>query len=159
MKPQGEVTNAEFRDAIRILGQVVDNQAGKQRGNQHDVVDTCRIHEFFRMNPTYFTGSSSTKDPKNFLEDLRKIMEVIHVIDVERVRLVAYQLKGVSRIVFDQWKSHRGMFLCTYVMNDFEGSPRGMLLCNYVMNGFKRSPRGTFLCTYVMNEMLNVDLI
>lgn len=30
--PQREVTNTEFRDAIRMLSQVVADQAGKQRG-------------------------------------------------------------------------------------------------------------------------------
>ena len=32
-----------------------------------------------------------------------KVFNVIHVIDAERVYLVAYQLKNVSRIWFNQW--------------------------------------------------------
>ena len=32
VQPQGEVSNAEFREAIRILSQAVTNQIGQQRG-------------------------------------------------------------------------------------------------------------------------------
>ncbi|KAG5610684.1 hypothetical protein H5410_021965 [Solanum commersonii] len=32
VKPQGEVTNAEFCEAIRMLSQDVTNQVGQQRG-------------------------------------------------------------------------------------------------------------------------------
>ena len=54
------------------------------------------------MNPPSFTGSNTTEDPKNFIEELKKVYEVIHVIDAERVELVSYQLKGVFRRLFDQ---------------------------------------------------------
>ena len=49
------------------------------------------------MNPPRFTGSSTTEDPKNFVEELKKVFEVMHVIDMERVDLVAYQMKNVPR--------------------------------------------------------------
>ncbi|KAG5629251.1 hypothetical protein H5410_000968 [Solanum commersonii] len=58
VQPQREVTNVEFREAIRMLSQAVTNQAG--------------IHEFLRMNPPSFTGSSTTEDPENFIEELKK---------------------------------------------------------------------------------------
>ncbi|WMV37884.1 hypothetical protein MTR67_031269 [Solanum verrucosum] len=59
------------------------------------------------MNLPRFTGSTVTEDPENFVEELQKVFEVMHVIDIERVELVAYQLKGVSRIWIDQWKKGR----------------------------------------------------
>jgi len=31
----------------------------------------------------------------------------MHVVDIERVELAAYQMKGVARIWFDQWKKNR----------------------------------------------------
>ncbi|WMV37930.1 hypothetical protein MTR67_031315 [Solanum verrucosum] len=74
---------------------------GQQRENQQEVADTSRICEFLRMNTPSFTGSSVTEDPESFVEKLQKVFEVMHVIDVERVELVAYQLKGVARIWFD----------------------------------------------------------
>ncbi|KAG5584723.1 hypothetical protein H5410_045157 [Solanum commersonii] len=36
VQPQGEVTNAEFREAIRMLSQVVTNQVGQQRGARQE---------------------------------------------------------------------------------------------------------------------------
>ncbi|WMV50498.1 hypothetical protein MTR67_043883 [Solanum verrucosum] len=43
VQPQGQVTIVEFRDAIRMLSQVVTNQVGQQRRNQHDVCHDPRL--------------------------------------------------------------------------------------------------------------------
>jgi len=59
------------------------------------------------MIPPSFTGSSVTEDPENFVEELQKVFEIMHIADVERVELVAYQIKCVARIFFDQWKKNR----------------------------------------------------
>ncbi|KAG5614481.1 hypothetical protein H5410_014305 [Solanum commersonii] len=72
VQPQGEVTNVEFRDAIRMLSQAVTNQVGQQRGARQEEADTSRIREFLRMNPLSFTGSSTIEDPENFIEELKK---------------------------------------------------------------------------------------
>ncbi|WMV18850.1 hypothetical protein MTR67_012235 [Solanum verrucosum] len=90
-----------------MLSDVVTDQAGQQRGNRQDVANTSRIREFLRMNPLDFTRSSVTEDPKNFVEELEKVFEVMHVADAEQVELVAYQLNGVTRIWYDQWKKSR----------------------------------------------------
>ncbi|WMV45522.1 hypothetical protein MTR67_038907 [Solanum verrucosum] len=58
VQPQGEITNAKFREAVQMLSQTVTNQ-------------------------------------------------IMHFADVERVELVAYPMKGVARIWFDQWKKNR----------------------------------------------------
>ena len=54
------------------------------------------------MNPPSFTGSSITEDPEKFAKCCKKIFELMHVVNAERVQLAAYQLKGVSRTWFDQ---------------------------------------------------------
>ncbi|WMV08219.1 hypothetical protein MTR67_001604 [Solanum verrucosum] len=56
------------------------------------------------MNPPSFTGSSVIDDPKNFVEDLQKVFEIMHFVDAERVELAAYQLKSVSRICLTNGK-------------------------------------------------------
>ncbi|KAK4727344.1 hypothetical protein R3W88_032261 [Solanum pinnatisectum] len=69
VQSQGEVTNAEFRETIQMLSQVVTNQVGKQRGARQEVADTSRIRELLRMNPPSFTGSSTSEDPENFIKE------------------------------------------------------------------------------------------
>ncbi|XP_049381219.1 uncharacterized protein LOC125845725 [Solanum stenotomum] len=83
VKPKGEVTNAEFWEAIRMLSQVVTNQVGQQRGARQEETDTSRIREFFRMNPPSFSGSSTTEDleillrtEKEMVVDMRSTMSL-----------------------------------------------------------------------------------
>ena len=40
------------------------------------------------MDPPSYNGLSTTQDPKNFVEALKKVFNVMHVIDAERVELV-----------------------------------------------------------------------
>lgn len=51
-----------------------------------------------RINPQEFIDSSVTVYLENFVEELHTVFEVMHVVDFERVELLAYQLKGASRI-------------------------------------------------------------
>ena len=71
------------------------------------MVDTSRIRELLRMNPPSFSGSSISENPENFIEELKRVFHVMHVVDAERVELVAYQLKGIARVWFDQRKKNR----------------------------------------------------
>ncbi|KAH0657055.1 hypothetical protein KY285_031937 [Solanum tuberosum] len=59
------------------------------------------------MNPPSFTGSSTTEDPKNFIEELKRVFDVMHIAGNERVELAAYQMKNVARTWFDKWKRGR----------------------------------------------------
>ncbi|WMV19044.1 hypothetical protein MTR67_012429 [Solanum verrucosum] len=74
---------------------------------RHEGADTSRVREFLGMNPPSFMGSSTIEDPENFIEELKKIFDVMHVADTERVELAMYQLKDVARTWFDQWKGGR----------------------------------------------------
>ncbi|KAG5579515.1 hypothetical protein H5410_050142, partial [Solanum commersonii] len=66
--------------------------------------ETSRIREFLRMNPLSFTSSSTTEDPENFIKELKKVFEVMHLVDTLIVELAAYQMNNVARTWFDQWK-------------------------------------------------------
>ena len=37
------------------------------------------------MNPPSFTGSSTIEDEDNFVEELKKVFDVMHVTNVEKV--------------------------------------------------------------------------
>ncbi|XP_049381363.1 uncharacterized protein LOC125845918 [Solanum stenotomum] len=59
------------------------------------------------MNCPSFTGSSTIEDPEIFVEELKKVFEVMYVPDTERVELAMYQLENVARTWFDKWKEGR----------------------------------------------------
>ena len=59
------------------------------------------------MNQQNITSSSVKEDPENFYEVLQKFFDILHVVDIERVKIVAYQPKGITRAWFDQWKRNR----------------------------------------------------
>ncbi|XP_015161200.1 uncharacterized protein [Solanum tuberosum] len=107
-----------------MLSQAVTNQVG-QRENRHERADTLRIRELLMMNPPSFTGSSIIEDPKNFVDELQKVFEIMHVIDAERVKLDAYQLKGVTIIWFDQLKKNQaeGAPLFIFIIHLYLHSP------------------------------------
>ncbi|WMV30675.1 hypothetical protein MTR67_024060 [Solanum verrucosum] len=57
-----------------MLSQVMTNQVGQQRGNQHEVADTLRLRELLRMNPPSFTGSSTTRIQRTLLRSCKRCL-------------------------------------------------------------------------------------
>ena len=62
----------------------------------------CR--DFTRMNPSEFHGSKVQEYPLEFIDEVYKVLVTMRVISVEKAELVAYQLKGVAQIWYNQWK-------------------------------------------------------
>ncbi|WMV49983.1 hypothetical protein MTR67_043368 [Solanum verrucosum] len=60
------------------------------------------------MNSSEFVGSRVGEDPRNFINEVKKILEVMQVTGNESVELGSYQLKDVAHIWFTQWKKNRG---------------------------------------------------
>ena len=57
-----------------------------------------RTRDFVRMNSPEFLGSLTTENPQNFLDEIKKVFEVMQVTGNDRVELASYQFKNVAHI-------------------------------------------------------------
>ena len=55
-----------------------------------------RLRDFTRMNPPFFTGSKTSEDPHDFVDEVHKILVTMGVRDTEKPELASYQLKDVA---------------------------------------------------------------
>ncbi|KAH0657850.1 hypothetical protein KY289_026598 [Solanum tuberosum] len=60
------------------------------------------------MNPPGFLGLQIGEDPQSFIDEVKKVFEVMQVTGNDRVELASYQLKDVAHIWYTQWKENRG---------------------------------------------------
>ncbi|WMV15023.1 hypothetical protein MTR67_008408 [Solanum verrucosum] len=60
------------------------------------------------MNPPELLGSQTGENPQNFLDEIKKIFEVMQVTENDRVELASHQLKDVAHIWYAQWKENKG---------------------------------------------------
>ena len=66
--------------------------------NENGRLVEAMVHDFVWMNPTKFLGSQTNEDPHNFLDEIKKIFEVMQVTGNDWVELASYQLKDVAHI-------------------------------------------------------------
>ena len=50
----------------------------------------ARVRDFVRMNVREFLGSQANEDPLNFMDELKKIFEVIQVTGNDQFELASY---------------------------------------------------------------------
>lgn len=58
------------------------------------------------MNALEFYGSKVEEDANGLIDGFQKVLEITRVSSFENVKVVAYQLKDVSQIWYDQWKDN-----------------------------------------------------
>ena len=92
--PYQEVPNVELKNTTQMLSLSVatQNNMVEAHMNENGWSTTARVCDFFYMNIYEFIGSKTSEDPKNFLDDIKKIFEVIHVTRNDRVELTLYKL-------------------------------------------------------------------
>ncbi|WMV19305.1 hypothetical protein MTR67_012690 [Solanum verrucosum] len=56
-----------------------------------------RVGDFTRMNPTKFYGSKVEENPKEFIDEVYKVLDIMGVTPIEKAKLPTYKLKRVSQ--------------------------------------------------------------
>jgi len=78
-----------------VLDQAITAQANREANspmNPNVSTTTARIRDFTRMNPLKFHGSKLDEDPKEFIDEVYKIVGIMVLSTVEKVELAACQL-------------------------------------------------------------------
>ena len=77
--PDQEVSNVEFRNSIQMFAQSMTNRNNRVHAhvNENGGSVAARVRDFVRMNPLEFLRSQANEDPQNFLDEIKKIFEVM----------------------------------------------------------------------------------
>ena len=72
-----------------MLAQSMTNQNNRVHAhvNENGGSVAARVRDFFKMNLLEFLGSQTNKDPQNFLDEIKKILEVMQLTENYRVEL------------------------------------------------------------------------
>ncbi|WMV33244.1 hypothetical protein MTR67_026629 [Solanum verrucosum] len=95
---------------MQLLAQalmVQDNREVVAPANPLRGMGSSRVREFFRKNPSEFSGSKVEEDPNGFIEEVYKILAIMGMTSIEKEEPAAYQLKDVAQTWYDQWKDAR----------------------------------------------------
>ena len=72
------------------------NQQNVHRKNPPVRSMVYRLREFMRMKPPIFTGSKTSENPQDFLDEVPKIFVAMGVTSTEKAELASYQLQDVA---------------------------------------------------------------
>ena len=62
------------------------------------------LSDFTMMNPPIFTGSKTSKDPQEFMDEVNKIHVAMGTIDTEKDKIASYKLNDVAQTQCNMWK-------------------------------------------------------
>ena len=68
-----------------------------------------RLRDFMRMNLPIFTGSKTSEDPQEFVDEVHKISVSMGATDIEKAELAFYQLKDIAQTWCKMWQDSRAL--------------------------------------------------
>ena len=105
-EPPVDTTVQELKNAVQLLTQIVASKGQRQEGpvtgadGANRTVGT-KIRDFLNLDPPSFTGSDPKEDPQDFVDQIQRTLDVIHVGGIEAVELATYRLKGVAILWYE----------------------------------------------------------
>ena len=82
------------------------NRQNVQRENPPVRSMADRLRDFRRMSPPIFTGSKTSEDPQEFVDEVHEILVAKGGTNIEKAELASYQLK-VAQTWCKMWKDSR----------------------------------------------------
>lgn len=86
-----------------MLAHAMANQVNQQMvapANPNENLIYVRVWDFTHMKPLEFHGLRMDEDPKDFIDEVQKIVWVMGITLIESAYLASYQLKGMSQLWF-----------------------------------------------------------
>ena len=93
-EPPINVVDQDLRNAVQLLTRIVAGQAIPTAGPSGiDRAASLRTQDFLKMDLPTFTGSDLNEDPQDFIYQIQRALDVMHVTSRETVELAAYRFK------------------------------------------------------------------
>ncbi|XP_070029054.1 uncharacterized protein [Nicotiana sylvestris] len=100
-----------MREAVRLLTRMVsihERQLESEVGARRDRTGSLTVREFLYLAPLIFTRSCSTEDPQDFIDQMYRVLRVMHASVVEAVELASFRLRDVVVLWYEAWERSRG---------------------------------------------------
>ena len=104
----------DLSNAVHLLTSIVANQSQRQEGpivgaGVANRAAGTKICDFLNLDPPSFTGSNSNEDPQDFIDQIQRTLDVMHVSGTEATELATYRLKSVAILWYEAWKQSKGI--------------------------------------------------
>ena len=68
-----------------------------------------RLQDYTRMTPLIFTGSKTSEDPQEFIDEVHKILVSRRTTYTEKAEMASYQLKDVAQPWCKMWQDRQAL--------------------------------------------------
>ncbi|XP_016581673.2 uncharacterized protein LOC107879059 [Capsicum annuum] len=103
-----KVSHTEFWAAFQMLAQAVTTNTHTNASPlQENNSAAALIHDFMQKNPPKFYGSRAGENPQMYIDEMKKITQIMYVTKEEYVELDSYRLKDVFYDWMQIWNKGR----------------------------------------------------
>nr|XP_009803823.1 PREDICTED: uncharacterized protein LOC104249145 [Nicotiana sylvestris] len=142
--PPSETGEQRMREAVPLLTRMVsihERQLESGADSRRDRTRSSTVREFLHLASPLFTGSSSTENPQDFIDEMYRVLRVIHAFVTEAVELAYFQLRDVVVLWYEAWERSRGPNAPPVEWEDFSE----FFLAHYFPREFREACLDTFL--------------